>query len=77
MPEKSCSCAATVGDAAVAARFHRPVSDYAGLNLTNVRSGVTSSKHTVTGMPTLTLSGAASMFVVIRTPSSSSTIAST
>ena len=50
---------------------------HAGLNFTSVRSGVTSSKCTATGIPTFTRSGAATILVVIRGPSSSSTIAST
>src|SRR5581483_8135594 len=55
----------------------RYIEAYAGLNLTNVCSGVTSSKQAVTGMPIFIWSGAASRLVFTRGLSSISTTAST
>src|SRR5436190_358941 len=51
---------------------------YTGRNFASVISAVTSSNTTSTAMPTRTASGAQpTTFVIMRTPSSSSTIAST
>ena len=75
-------CAAVVRKLGVEVEIedHRPGEPrlQAGRNFGKVTSGVTSSKSTSTGMPMRTASGAQSTtFVMSRTPSASSTTAST